>query len=589
MTEVVAGTALPVAPGRGVAAYLWQVLRGRRLGLLGLLALFLAEAALALVFPLVIGSFVDAMIASDSRGVPPLFWVQVALLVGAAVGGGLLTWISGLLLARVAETVIAELREDYVAAALRLPRAQIETAGIGDVVTRASDDIAEVSGTLPDVLPRVCVSLFTLVLVGAGLGALDLRFLLGFVIVVPIYALTLRWYLRLAPEVYAAHRTASSRRGQHILGTLTNLPTVTAHRLERVQLDKTRDATWQTVRWAMRARIVQNRLFGRLNLAQAVGVIAVLGVGVWLAAAGHATPGQATAAALLFLSTIAPIEALLFVMDDLQSALASLGRIVGVCQLRAPAGSTNGTAKVSPAPAGQAEAPLIDGHQLRFAYGSSAEVLRGITVRIAAGETVAIVGATGSGKSTLAGVIAGIHEPTAGRLYRSAPTTEIVTITQETHVFAGTLRDHLTLADPRASDEDLLAALAVVGAESLLTALPEGLDTPVGQGERPLTATQTQQIALARVVLTAPALVILDEATADTDSADAGQLDRAARAAIGGRAALIVAHRLAQAAACDRILVMDHGRLIEEGDHESLVAAGGTYAELWRAWRSGSP
>lgn len=574
--------ALPVASGREVSALLWRMLRGRRWALAGVLALFLVEAALALVFPLVTGSLVDAVIAAAGSGVPASFWVQPAILAASALAGAAVTWAGGVALARLVETVVAELREDYVAAALDLPRTMVDAAGTGDLVTRAGDDVARVSEALPTVLPRVAVSVFTLVLTGAGLAAIDPRFLLAFAVTVPFYALTVRWYLASAPTVYASERSAESVRAQHILGTLTQLPTVVAHRIGARQRRRIRDATWQTVRWAMRARIVQNRLFGRLNVAEAAGLLAVLATGIWLAATAQATPGQVTAAALLFLATIAPVEALLFVLDTAQSALAALARIVGVIRHPDAAGEA---ALGAPPRAGA----LVQLRGVGFAYRDGRPVLRDVSLAVPRGGSLAVVGPTGSGKTTLAALIAGIHAPARGAIDRSIPLERIVTVTQETHVFAGTLRENLTLAAPDATDAELHAALGSVRATSLLDLTADGLDTRVGHGGHALTAAQGQQLALARLVLADPELAILDEATAEADSADAELLDEAARAATRGRATLVVAHRLSQAAACDRILVLDDGEVVEEGEHAALVAAGGAYARLWQAWSRPDP
>ncbi|HMR50131.1 MAG TPA: ABC transporter ATP-binding protein [Arachnia sp.] len=599
---------LPVAPGGRVARWLWAALRGRRAAVAGVFLLFLAEAAVALVFPLVLGALVDT-VADGSDGVPRAFWGQAAGLASAALAAGGIAWAGGIALARIAETTIAGLREAYVAAALELPRATVEAAGTGDIVTRASDDIAQVSDTLPDVLPKLAISAFTIVLVAAGLGALDPRFLAGFVLVVPLYAVTVRWYLRAAPRVYEANRAAQSVRGQYILGTLTQLPTVVAHRLEKGSLSRIEGATWEVVRWSMRTRIVQNRLFGRLNVAEAVGLFAVLGVGVWLASTRTVTPGEATSAALLFLSTVAPISALLFVMDDLQSALAALGRLVGVIDAAASAPGGGGSVvvgeradhqnrrdvpvregitaarqvdDVSPRPGGGSAVVVVE--EVHHEYRPGVPVLEGITLSLRAGEVVAVVGATGSGKTTLASLIAGAHRPTGGRIRLGVPPRSVMTVTQETHVFAGTLRDNLTVAAPGAGDARIAEALRTVCADGLIGVLPEGLDTLVGHGGHPLTAAQAQQLALARLVLADPAVVILDEATAEADTADTGRLDMAAAAAIRGRTALVIAHRLSQAASADRIVVLDGGRIVESGTHAGLVAAGGSYAGLWSAW-----
>lgn len=208
-------------------------------------------------------------------------------------------------------------------------------------------------------------------------------------------------------------------------------------------------------------------------------------------------------------------------------------------------------------------------------------MLKDIDLAIVAGERVAVVGASGAGKTTLAGIIAGVHVPQAGTVARPHNTA---VITQDVHVFAGTLRANLTLAAPDATDDDLLDALDGTGASALLDLLPNGLDTQLGTAGHALTAAQAQQVALARVVLADPDLAILDEATAEAGSAHADLLDRAAEAALRGRSGLVIAHRLSQAAACDRIIVMEDGKLVEDGTHVALIASGGVYARLWCAW-----
>ncbi|HEY5881998.1 MAG TPA: ABC transporter ATP-binding protein [Nakamurella sp.] len=213
-----------------------------------------------------------------------------------------------------------------------------------------------------------------------------------------------------------------------------------------------------------------------------------------------------------------------------------------------------------------------------FSYDGDRPALDGIELTIMPGERVAVVGSSGAGKTTLAGVVAGIHEPHTGMV--AAPHRTAV-INQEAHVFAGTLRDNLTLAAPRVTDDEVHSALEATGAAGLARMLPQGLETPLGTIGHELTAAQTQQIALARVVLADPDLAILDEATAEAGSTHAGLLDRAADAALRDRTGLVIAHRLSQAMTCDRILVMDRGRIIEDGTHAALIGAGGAYARLW--------
>lgn len=576
---------LGVADSSQVSAYLWQMLRGRRLALLGVLLLFLAESATALVVPLLIGRIIDLLNTNGSDGVPESFPQMIALLIGAAFAAGLFAWVGGVGIARITETVIAEIREDYVGAALRLPRSTVETAGTGDVVTRASDDIAQVSGTLPDVLPRFFVSIFTVVLIAGTITSIDWRFLLIFLALTPLYVVHVRWYLRTGPPVYQKQRAVESIRGQHILGTLDNLDTVSAHQLAAHQLDQVSVSSWDKVRWGMRTRIVQNWLFGRLNIAQAIGIFAVLGLGVWLAFRGEIKPGAVTAADLLYQRIIGPVNGLMYVMDDFQEALSSLSRLVGVVEVRY---KSEGQHNSDTSPADNQNRPLVKIQDLDFAYPNGFQALKGIDVDIAPGETIAVVGATGSGKSTLASLVAGVYPPSSGRLERSIAADEVYSLSQETHVFIGTVRSNLTLAKPEATEQEIIDALHRTGAHGFVMALPEGLDTAGGHGARNLEPAQAQHLALARMSLLNLPLIILDEATAEADSADAEVLDKASLVITEDSAAIVIAHRLSQAVSCDRILVMDNGRIIESGTHEQLLDTETNYARLWQAWSEGA-
>ncbi|MCQ0018980.1 ATP-binding cassette domain-containing protein [Actinomadura madurae] len=221
-------------------------------------------------------------------------------------------------------------------------------------------------------------------------------------------------------------------------------------------------------------------------------------------------------------------------------------------------------------------------------------VLHGVDLELRPGERVALVGASGAGKTTVARLVAGVHRPGAGTvlvggvdladLGPGAARRAVALVTQEVHVFAGPLAADLRLARPGATGADLRAALAAVGALEWARALPDGLDTVVGDGGHRLTAAQAQQLALARLVLADPRIAVLDEATAEAGSSGARTLERAADSAVADRTALIVAHRLTQAASADRVVVMEDGRVVESGTHDELRAAGGRYAALWQAW-----
>lgn len=570
MTASPESTALPVAGARETWHELWPATRGHRRRLAAVAVLGLSSAALGLITPAAIGRLVD-LVETRTAGVGTVVALAAAMVVASAASatGTALTTV---LAARTYQTIVADLRERLVAKAMNLQQRVVERAGTGDLIARASDDVAQIADAAPQLVPAVTRASFTIIVTFAGTAVLDWRYGAALAIVLPVYALTVRWYLATAPGIYRAERAAMSSRAQQILESLRGVQTVLGFGLTERRHRAVVDASWAVAEPGLRARTVVNMFFGRLSIAEYLGMSAILISGFFLIGAGQSTLGAATTAMLFFLRLFGPINQLLFVVDVLQSVIASLNRMVGVITMDAAA---------RPPGNGSTGSDAVRLRGVTFRYDTGPAALDDVDLTIAAGERVAVVGASGAGKTTLAGVISGVHVPRSGTVVRP-PNTAV--ITQDAHVFAGTLRDNLTLSAPDATDEDLVAALEVTRASALLDLLPNGLDTRLGAAGHTLTAAQAQQVALARVVLADPELAIFDEATAEAGSAHAELLDHAADAALRGRTGLVIAHRLSQAAACDRIVVMDHGRIIEDGTHDALVAAGSVYARLWESW-----
>lgn len=578
MTSPTTSQLLPVSSGREVRRYLRGLLPGRRWLLVATLLATLAGGALTLPGPLAIGWVTQAI--ADNRSTAALVGPLVLLSV-TAIAAAVVTRLGAVLLARLIVPASAQLREDAVGAAASLPLEVVEAGGSGDLVARVSDDIEVVADATRGALGEFLASGVAIASALVGLATLDWRFAVAELLAVPIQWHTLRWYLRVSQPMYAAGREAAGRRASALLAGFTALPTLRALRLGRRQRGLIEEASLDALGYQLAAMRAATRFFGRLNLAELVGLSAVLLTGFWLVHTGQVSIGAATAAALFFVGLFDPINTVLGVTDTLQMAGAGLARLVGVVSTAPPAEPEG----ARPATVGEGALEVSD---LRFGYGDGSDVLTGISLRVAPGERLAVVGASGSGKSTLASLLAGLRQPRAGSVTHdgtplsSAARPSVALVTQETHVFVGTLADNLLLARPDADVRDLVEVVAAVGAREWAG----DLDMIVGSGGHELTASQAQQLALARVLLLDPTVVVLDEATAEAGSDAARALDRAADAVVVGRSAVVVAHRLSQAVQADTILVMEAGRVIERGSHAELLAEGGAYAALWSAWAS---
>ncbi|MDI6629693.1 MAG: ABC transporter ATP-binding protein [Rhodococcus sp. (in: high G+C Gram-positive bacteria)] len=575
-------TRLPVA----TAGRSWSWLRGQLAARPGLVALTpfvgIVSAVSALAPILILGRLVDEVVA----GAPPGRIVMVVVLVMIAAGvNGVFAGLMAYLVAKLGEGVVAQLREQVVTRVLALPTRTVERAGRGDVLSRISDDVSQVTRAVNGVLPAVVNAVLLIGVSVVTMYGIDWRLGLAGSLALPLYVTALRWYLPRSGPLYAAERAAMGDRSQALISNIQGARTVRAYRREDTAVASVETESERARDFSIATFTLLTRFVGKENRAELVGLTIILSTGFFLVRGDLVTLGAVTAATLMFHRLFNPLGTVLFLFDDIQSAGASLDRLVGVVDM-----ASTRTTGIDAEPV-DATLELSD---VTYAYATGGDVLHGISLSVPAGSTVAVVGSTGAGKTTAALLAAGSLEPDRGSVtlggipLRDLGTDRlrrhIAILSQDVHVSAGPLADDLRLADADADDSALWDALDRVRAADWVRALPEGLDTRIGENGHPLSASQGQQLTLARLILSDPPVAILDEATAEAGSSGARLLEEAASAATEGRTTVIVAHRLTQAVAADTVVVLEHGRVVESGTHSDLVTADGRYARLWSAW-----
>ncbi|MFJ3756429.1 ABC transporter ATP-binding protein [Streptomyces sp. NPDC090080] len=569
---------LPVAGRAAVRRALVRLVLADRGAFAAALLLNALAAGAGLAGPWLVGRIVDAVRAG--RGVGAVdrlaLWILLCALVQL-----LLARSARYLGHRFGERTLARVREEFVDRALALPASVVERAGTGDLTARGTSDVGTVGTTLRDAGPELLVCSVQALFVMAAVFALDpVLGACGVLGLAPVW-LALRWYLRRARDGYLTEGATTSGVAEIVTATVAGARTVEAFRLQEQRITAARQALEANRKARFHTLYLRTVFFPAVEVSYSVPVAGVLLLGGLL----HSGVGVVVSAALYLRQFTEPLDQILMRVEQLQASGASFARVEGLAQ--APRTAPDGGSAV---PAGD----RIDVRGVRFAYERGGEVLRGVDLTVRPGERLAVVGPSGAGKTTLSRLLAGVDAPGSGTvtvggvpiagLEPEVLRRQVVLVTQEHHVFLGTVRDNLLIAEPAAGDADLWSALAAVGADGWVRGLPGGLDAVLGAGGRATDGSQAQQLALARVVLADPHTLILDEATALLDPAAARHAERALAAVLAGRTVIAIAHRLHTAHDADRVAVMEGGRLTELGTHEELVAAGGAYAALWATW-----
>lgn len=554
------------------------------------LAALLASASIALAFPQVVRHLLDAAFIDANPSL--LNRIALGLLALFAVQG-MLNFVQVYLLTATAERVIARLREDLFAHLVHLSPGFFTERRTGELTSRLSSDTTVLQAVLGYNLSEFARQ--TLFLVG-GIVLLTLthpRLTATTLAVVPIVvgaAFVFGRALRRAS-------TGVQDRIAEATGTaeeaFAQIRTVQSFNGEAEEGRRYRAHLSSVVTAAIRRARIRGTFFGVLTFCGFGGVVAVLWQGGRLVLEGALTPGALVSFLLYALYVAGAVGSLASLFGAYQEAVGAARRVFELLDTRPAIADA-----AAPAPMLRPARGEVALENVSFTYGPHLpEVLHGVSLRIAPGEVVALVGPSGAGKTTIASLLPRFWDVTGGRVtFDGTDVRElsladlrraIGIVPQEPTLFSGTIRENIAYAGiapdgTRPSDSDISAAAAAAHAEEFISRLPQGYDTPVGERGVKLSGGQRQRLAIARVFLKNPVLVLLDEATSSLDNESERLIEEAMEDLLRGRSTLIIAHRLGTVLRADRVVVIDHGRIVEEGRHDELVATGGLYSRLYR-------
>ncbi len=544
-------------------------------------ALQLITAGCALISPRVFGNLLGKLSTDPKHA----HIITAVLIAGSAlIVQTLFAYWTRVKASILGEFVLSSLRERFLERVVELPPNVVERAGSGELLSRTTTDIDHIQWAVRDAVPIITICLVSLTSILVAIGLTAPVFIAAVLIGMPFIFVVTRRYLRRSPQAYRTEASSYALMNSILVETAESGRTIDALRLGPDRVERSDAALSRWIEWERYTLRLRCQWFPFVETSYIFPLAVVLLVGAHFYNLGTLTIAQITTSLLYSQMMIDPLEGLLWWIDELQGGKASLSRLLGIHEV-----DEREIRDSDP------DGFEVKGENIRYQYKTGRDVLKGISFLVQPGTRLAIVGPSGAGKSTLGKLLAGIQAPNSGTLTVGMSEigylpvekarSHVALVTQEHHIFVGTLAQNITLAHPDATSDEIWSALAAVDADQWARDLPEGLETLVGTGGTRLLATQAQQIALARLVLADPHTLILDEATSLLDQRAARHLESSLSKVLEGRTVIAIAHRLQTAHDADVIAVIEDGKITEWGSHQELMKAGAAYSELWKSWR----
>ncbi len=563
-----------------------RFLRGWRAQLGFGLLLVVVDSVATLAGPSIIRHGIDAGVTPKATAA---LWATCALFLVVVTVDWLVTVVETFIAGRTAERVLYGLRVRLFSHLQRLSLDFYDKELGGRIMTRLTTDIEALTQLLQTGLINAVVSLVTCIGVGVALFVMNPRLALVTMAIVPPLAVATVWFRRASSRAYDEAREKIGTVNADFQESLSGVRVAQAYVRERRNTARFTGLSDDYLQTRTRAQRLVATYFPFVEMLSEIAAAIVLGFGAALVTGGSLSRGELIAFLLYLDLFFSPIQQLSQVFDTYQQASVALDRI----------GDLLGEPSLTPEPEHPVDPGRLSGRirfeGVRFSYPRTVEeALRGVDLEVEPGETVAVVGETGAGKSTVEKLIARLYDVTAGRvlidgidvrhLDLNSYRHQLGVVPQEAFLFAGTVHDNLAYGRPDATAAEVEAAARAVGAHDLVTRLPGGYQHVVGEQGRSLSAGERQLLALARAELVDPAILLLDEATSNLDLATEARVSRAMGVVAQKRTTVVIAHRLSTAAAADRIVVLDQGRVVEQGTHAELLQAESYYSSLWAAY-----